>query len=251
MRWRCQKLVEPKPQHHFFVDLAFEGLGCTLGPLLLRGFGAILCFGPLLTAASTACSNRSQAPGSVSISFRFDFLEGVAMEFEDYAGNEFYDLVTKIPDDFKLALADFIINFGRLELALDLLIWWAAHLPNVHTGRTMTARLDVRPKCEMALALLSELCDSSPYESFKNLNTEINRLTKFRNATIHGWWQTFGKTAVVMSTRGKQEEPAALMSGEPFEVSDLIAAAAKASEIEKSIRAFVSERAPLPRKHEH
>lgn len=29
------------------------------------------CFGPLVTAASTACSNRFHAPGSVSISFKF------------------------------------------------------------------------------------------------------------------------------------------------------------------------------------
>ena len=173
------------------------------------------------------------------------------MEFEDYSGNEFYDLATKIPDDFKLALADFIINFGRLELALDLLIWWAAHLPNVHTGRTMTARLDVRPKCEMAFTLLSELSDQAPYETFKNLNPEIARLTKLRNTAMHGWWMAFGNTAVAMSTRGKQEEPAALMGGEPFEAQDLIDSATKASEVEKSIRALVSGRAPSPRKHEH
>lgn len=173
------------------------------------------------------------------------------MEFEDYAGNPFYDQATKILDDFKLALGDLIINFGRLELALDLLIWWAAHLPNVHTGRTMTARLDVRPKCEMALALLSELSDSTPYESFKQLNTEIGQLRKFRNDIIHGWWEVFGETAVAMSTRGKQKEPAALMGGKPFEVSNLITAATKTSEVEKSIRVLISEHAPLPRKHKH
>ena len=173
------------------------------------------------------------------------------MEFEDYVGNEFWDKVTEIPDEFKLALADFIIKFARLELALDLLIWWAAHLPNVHTGRTMTARLDVRPKCEMALALLSELSDQGPYELFKNLNAEIADLTKLRNSVIHGWWMISGEAAVAMSPRGRQEEPAALMGGEPFDLATLIAAAAKSWKIERSIRALVSGRAPLPRKHEH
>ena len=52
---------------------------------LVRCFGdtilpvAVLCFGPLLTAASTACSNRSHAPGSGSISSGFGFLGGFAM----------------------------------------------------------------------------------------------------------------------------------------------------------------------------
>ena len=66
-----------------FVDLDFEGPGLALGPSPLSGLGNIRCFGPLLTAASTACSNRSQASGSVSISSGFGFFGDLAMTHID------------------------------------------------------------------------------------------------------------------------------------------------------------------------
>ena len=89
------------------------------------------------------------------------------MPHPNYETDEFWSAAIDIPDDFKLALADFIINFGRLEIALDQLIWWAAGVSSKEVGKALTARLDIRPKCEMVLAILKELDDTGPLQRFR------------------------------------------------------------------------------------
>lgn len=174
-----------------------------------------------------------------------------AMTNPGYEADEFWIKATKIPNEFKVVLADLIINFGRLELAIDQLIWWASGIENAQIGKAMTARLDIRPKCEMALTVLGELTDSNPYEQFKGINKKIGLACKRRNAVVHGWWVVFGDNAVAMSTRTSCDEPGALVSGEPFTADDLVNDAQLTKEAERSILKLLDAPAPPPCKHTH
>ena len=160
-----------------------------------------------------------------------------------YENDEFWALTTQVPDELKIALADFIINFGRIEVAIDQLIWRAAHIDDTYTGRLMISRLDIRPKCEMAIKLLAGLSDLTAYNAFKKLNKDIEALTKRRNAIVHGWWIAVGQTAVAMSTKPGSER-SALMEGEPFTLDDLVQEAESAKVAERSILALISDIAP-------
>ncbi|MFN4282620.1 MAG: hypothetical protein ACK4NA_08270 [Alphaproteobacteria bacterium] len=164
---------------------------------------------------------------------------------EDYGDDEFLRDAMVVPEDFKVALADLVINFGRIEVALDRLIWWAADLANHRIGRLMTGRLDIRPKCEIVIALLSDLADPEPLAAFKPLIAKLEAVTQFRNKVIHGWWMVFGDSAVSMSARPKKFMSGA-MEGAPFRVSDLIEQAQRAKEIERSIVALLRQPAPSP-----
>ena len=160
-----------------------------------------------------------------------------------YENDEFWAAATQIPDELKIALANFIINFGRIEAAIDQLIWWAAHIDDPYTGRLIISRLDIRPKCEMALKLLAGLSDLATYNAFKILNKKIETLTKRRNAIVHGWWIAFGQTAVAMSTK-PGSELGALMEGEPFTLDDLVQEAESAKSTEQSILGLIGDTAP-------
>lgn len=173
------------------------------------------------------------------------------MHFEDEETNGFDTKAAEVSDEFKIALANVVINFARLEITFDKLIWWAAHLPNVYTGRAITARLDLRIKCDIALALVQELEGGDPTGGLRGLSTEIAELTKLRNGIVHGWWWQFGDTAVAMSPRGRQEEPGVMMGGKPFKIPDLSKAAIRVREIERLISKIIAAPAPSPRRHEH
>ncbi len=162
---------------------------------------------------------------------------------ENYESDEFWAAAIQIPDKFKIALADFIINFERIEAAMDQLIWWSAHIDDPYTGRVLIARLDIRPKCEMALKILDGLSSKKPYKAFKRLNKNIEALTKSRNTIVHGWWVVFGDTAAAMSTRFTGE-PGAVMGGSPFTLPELIENAATAKTVERAILDLIREPAP-------
>ena len=166
------------------------------------------------------------------------------MTHPGYENDEFWALATQIPDEFKIALANFIINFGRIEAAIDRLIWWAAHIDDIYTGRLLISRLDIRPKCEMALKLLDGLSDLTTYNAFKSLNKDIEILTKRRNAIVHGWWIAVGQTAVAMSTK-PGSEPGAVMEGKPFTLDELVQEAKLAKATEQSILGLIGDTAPL------
>lgn len=169
------------------------------------------------------------------------------MPHPGYENDEFWNLATNIPDDFKIALAELIINFGRLEFAVDQLIWWAAGIDNAQVGKALTARLDIRPKCEMALTVLQELVDDTAFRKFKAINRDIETASKRRNAVTHGWWTAYGEFAVAMSARGKSD-PAALIGGEPFTIMDLLNDAALTKEAERAILELINGLAPSPKK---
>jgi len=169
----------------------------------------------------------------------------------NYENDEFWAAAIDIPDDFKLALADFIINFGRLELAIDRLIWWAAGVDNREIGKALTARLDIRPKCEMAEAMLAQFEDNTVWTKFKAQKKEIEDVTKRRNAVVHGWWAAFGETAVAMSIRGKQAGAGAFAGGKPFTADDLGKDGARTKKVERAVLSLISVPTPSFRKHEH
>lgn len=174
------------------------------------------------------------------------------MNFDDWSGNEFFDEATKIPDDFKLGLAQFVINFARLELAVDHLIWWAAGIESVRAGRRLTVRMDIRPKTEMAKSLLAELSDTSPSDLYCPLMPRIAKLTKFRNTVVHGWWMAFGENSVALSAKPNgRSEDGALHGGEMFTPEDVKLSASETFQIERDVWAIMSGPAPSLKTHKH
>lgn len=173
------------------------------------------------------------------------------MTHPNYENDEFWIHATDIPDDLKLALADFIINFGRLEIAIDQLIWWAIGINTNPVGKALTARLDIRPKCEMALAVLDELEDRRFHDEFSLLAKKIRTVSTRRNAVVHGWWIAIGEYATAMSIRAKLDEPGALLGGTTFKVSDLQNDAKTTKDAERTILKMINTPAPSLRKHEH
>ena len=124
--------------------------------LLARFLGVRRGFGPLLTAASTACSNRSRAPGSVSISSGLGFLGGFAMAFDpknlslagimsphrrlpkqfEAATKEFADQVGAVIWAWNYCHAAFCDLFGILVNRQNLMIGYALW----HTSQSDTAQ---------------------------------------------------------------------------------------------------------------
>lgn len=165
-------------------------MGAALGSLLLPGPAATLCFGPLLTAASTACSNRSHAPGSVSMFSGFGFLGGFfAMtdsipEKSPYPDppedrmNEFYIAYGKVIDEW--AFIEFVLAhiFGAITL-IDNRMSEALF----YSGRSFQTRRD----------LLAAAIEHSPakgaaddiLEFAKACLKKANQYSTFRNALAH------------------------------------------------------------------
>ena len=169
----------------------------------------------------------------------------MSQEKYDDEDDEFLQSAREVPNEFKIALADLIINFGRIEVALDRLVWWAADLANPRIGRILTGRLDIRPKCEIVVALLGDLYDEEPLTKFKPIASKIESVTRFRNNVIHGSWIVIGDLAVSMSARPKGFMSGSI-EGTPFELNQLIQCAHEAKEIEESLRSLLRQTPPSP-----
>ena len=169
------------------------------------------------------------------------------MSIEDYEADDFFREAMVVPDEFKLALADLIINFGRIEVAVDRLISWAADFANPSIARLMTGRIDIQPKCNLAPSVLDDLHDRQPLETFKPLAKKIENVAQFRNSIVHGWWMVFGDSAVSMSPRPRKFMSGAI-EGPRFGVSDILKNAQQAKEVEIAILTLLRQPSPTTRR---
>lgn len=158
----------------------------------------------------------------------------------------FWTRAGEVPDEFKLALGELVVNCARLEIVLGRLICWAAHVDNIHLARLFTGRLQARPKLELADATLQELADSAPHKEFKKHEKAIEEIGAFRNAAVHGWWMSLGEFVGVMSPKpkGKKQVPWAEMEGEHFDLETVQKHATNAKAVYEELQKMVNQPAP-------
>jgi hypothetical protein len=99
----------------------------------------------------------------------------------------FWSKAESLTDEFKIALADLIVNSARVEVMLDHLISWAGHIPNRYAARILTGDLNTHRKRDVARRLLQELDDEQPYNEFKRILGDLEKIASLRNEIVHGW----------------------------------------------------------------
>ncbi len=97
-----------------------------------------------------------------------------------------------IPAPVKLAIADAIIAFARLETTVEQLIWSLVGIPD-HHGPKLT-RMDTRAKFQLLEGLMISEIFIEKKRNPKDLWTMLRELTDERNMVIHGIWAMVDKT---------------------------------------------------------
>jgi hypothetical protein len=102
-----------------------------------------------------------------------------------------------LPDGLKLAIANAVTSFAKLEMAIEELIWELIGLSFAH-GRLLT-RMDTRPKFELVKKLVLDLVPEKDRKTIApNIWQAMTILREDRNEIVHGTWVIFnGKPAIV------------------------------------------------------
>ena len=111
-----------------------------------------------------------------------------------------------LPDDLKLAIADAVTSFAKLEMAIEELIWAFVGVSISH-GRMLT-RMDTRPKFELLKKLVLEFV---PVEQRKTIAPHLwkglDQLREDRNDIVHGAWAILDGSKVVTVSHRYSAEP--------------------------------------------
>jgi hypothetical protein len=110
------------------------------------------------------------------------------------------DISFDLPNDLKLAIANAVVSFAKLEMAVEELIWELVGLSFAH-GRMLT-RMDTRPKFELVKKLLLELVPPERRKTLApNIWKAIEDLREDRNDIVHGTWVIFNGQPALVSHR--------------------------------------------------
>ena len=152
-------------------------------------------------------------------------------------------LTTTIPDDYKKAIGEVVIQWARLEFTVEYLIWRVLRLDE-EDGRAITSRLDMKPKTEMLVNLAERYF--SPKEAtakLKDYVSHIAHLHKLRNRIIHGFWAIVDEeTAIATSPRLKA--PSGYVTAQQYSLKFLGEMAADIETINRSFLTLLDELEP-------
>lgn len=117
-----------------------------------------------------------------------------------------------IPPDIKIAIADVIIEFSKMDSAAEILIWSLCGLP-FDLGSLLTT-MDARPKFELPKKLVEKhhikLSTPELPSIFWQTATDLRNL---RNAVAHGQWILVdGAIPAVASYRSKDQQGKRIMA---------------------------------------
>lgn len=161
---------------------------------------AIRCLGPLLTAASTACSNRSHASGSVSMSSGFGFFGGFAMVHDlslPALRKEAAEDIRSFRELYE-SIGLFFRYFGAAELQLDRLLAHIIKFRNFEKYSVLASGLDPRGKCDRLRAAAKIYQPLGPNLEIR-LKYFEGKCIKMRNSLAHGRLVLKGKDILVTS----------------------------------------------------
>jgi hypothetical protein len=169
-----------------------------------------LCFGPLLTAASTARSNRSQPSGRSSMDTPED--------------------TSPVASEHMLGFGAIIHLFARHE---RLMIGVMGRLMNAHPYQVaqITAELPYRGKRETLIAMIKQATiDPKHVERVCWFLGELHKHSHLRNSIAHSAWKAGGREGAIkplaMSIRGGQTAFKGMDDAETdYTASDLLAVA--------------------------
>jgi len=108
-----------------------------------------------------------------------------------------------------------IVAWGRLEAALEELIWYFLDLP-IDDGRVVTSRLDARTKIEMLRSFGPRHLADETNPQFSYLLNRISDLKDDRNFVAHGLWGTFQPENIPMALSTRPAAPLGEVIGETF-----------------------------------
>jgi hypothetical protein len=107
-----------------------------------------------------------------------------------------------------------VVEFSKLDAAMDDLIWQFFNLP-IEFGRIITARMDTTSKITMLRALSDTAFDADPMlqHYLKDALDNADILREFRNLIVHGTWgrTRADQTPIAMSLRIK-DTPSTVVS---------------------------------------
>ena len=151
----------------------------------------------------------------------------------------------EIPDNVKIAIADVVIHFAKMEAALEGLIWTILHL-SVDDGRLIT-RMDARPKIALAKTLAERrgLGISNPKLPDTYWET-IDKLRGYRNDVVHSaWLMVDGEIPLAVSYAMKSDE--GHIVGDAFSIERLEAIARQCRTVTHFLDRLIDECGkPLP-----
>jgi hypothetical protein len=109
-----------------------------------------------------------------------------------------------LPDDLKLAIADAVTSFAKLEMATEKLIWTLVGVSWSH-GRMLT-RMDTQPKFALLKKLVLELVPARDRKTIApNIWRALDELREDRNDIVHAVWaimdDSHGSHPIVVSHR--------------------------------------------------
>lgn len=157
------------------------------------------------------------------------------------------DYKPKVSPVVASATADLISEIANIELTLNFIIWRLLDVPAEY-GRPLSARLDIRPKSEIIISLLSRR--KKQRERFKRYSKRIEAIVPLRNKIVHGGGWISGEDnqyVHFVSAKTKHENPYYL-SLLPIPLSEIQDAAMRAARLNFSLSRFSFQLKPLPRK---
>lgn len=159
---------------------------------------AVRCFGPLLTAASTACLNRSHAPGSVSVSSGFSFfgfLEGFVM-IQVQSLKQLLEETREAEDRLALSIGKFIMRFSVMETHINHSIGVILRFPTSKVTRLVTgAIINVNLRLDILSSLANGYKMNDDLRSrFNTAITKARNLNDYRNWLVHDQWSGYQPT---------------------------------------------------------
>lgn len=120
-----------------------------------------------------------------------------------------------IPEDHYDLTGRIIIAWGKLEAALEDLIWHFLDLSD-DDGRIITARLDTRPKLEMLNVLAKRYLAPRKATKLCNVLSLIGELQADRNFIVHGNWGTIFPENVPAAMSLRPKTPPGTIMTETF-----------------------------------
>src|SRR5271154_5099403 len=153
-----------------------------------------LCCGPDFAISCTACRKRFHASGSNSIVRGlvpgFRFFDSIRPIMTQKLLREDQKIKPRISDEQCELIGELIINWSRLESALEALISYFLKLAQ-EDGRIVTATLDARPKVRMIRALAAlHIRSITIKKKLPGVLANIEKRQEDRNFIAHGQWGT-------------------------------------------------------------